>query len=237
VEYARLRFGNSDFSTAIADTNGLQRSEGSAGAGIRYRFSSALNVGLGYEKTITEFVFFPEFNDNQSDAYLISVRYDRPRFYMTLAGGYRQGKPYNGSSFTNYSTPTGGYFVSYFLTRSVELQAYGDRRETYGLLVPSFLATRYGGGINFELHRNIWLKAIGIWGTNVYGSTTAGDTVTPGQTDKTLDYGGGVSATIFRKVVWTITATESQLQSSLPGLDRKAFRVLTSFTFDGLFYR
>ncbi len=237
VEYARLRFGNSDFSGEIVDTNGLQRSEGSAGAGIRYRFSSALNVGLGYEKTITEFVFFPELNDNQSDAYLVTIHYDRPRFYLTLAGGYRQGKPYNGSSFASYSTPTGGYFVSYNLTRTVELQAYGDRRETYGLLVPSFLATRYGGGIHFQVHRNIQLRAVGIWGTNTYGSTTSGDTVTPGHTDKTLDYGGGVSTTIFRKVVWTITATESQFTSPLPGLDRKAFRVLTSFSFDNLFYR
>ncbi len=179
----------------------------------------------------------PQINDNQSDAYLMSIRYDRPRFYVTLAGGYRQGKPYNGSSFASYSTPTGGYFVSYYLTRTVELQAYGDRRETYGILVPQFLETRYGGGINFTVHEGIQLRAVGIWGTNVYGSTTAGGTVTPGHTDKTLDYGGGVTATIFRKIVWTTTATESQFQSPLPGLDRKAFRVLTAFTFDELFYR
>jgi hypothetical protein len=241
AEYARLRFGNSDLSSdfpgGLVDTNQLQRSEGSAGAGIQYRFSPALNVGLGYEKTLTEFVFFPGLNDNQSDAYLINIRYDRPRFYLTLSGGYRQGKPYNGSSFSNYSTPTGGYFASYFLTPSLELQAYGDRRETYGLLVPAFLATRYGGSIYFRVYKTLRLRALGVWGTNKYGSTTADGTVTPGYTDRTLDYGGGFSTTIFRKTVWSITATESQLQSGLPGLDRKALRVLTSFTLDQLFYR
>ena len=44
----------------------------------------------------------------------------------------------------------------------------------------------------------------------------------PEHTDKTLDYGGGVTATIFRNIVWTTTATQSQFKSPLPGLDRKA---------------
>jgi hypothetical protein len=238
AEVDRLRFGNSGLESGLlVDTNGLQRTEGAAGGGIRYRFSSALSVALGYEKTLTEFVFVPELNDNQSDAYLLNLRYDRPRFYLNLSGGYRQGKPYNGSSFASYSTPTGGYFVSYYLTRTVELQAYGDRRVTYGLLVPQFLQTRYGGGINFTVHPNVVLRALGVWGTNGYSSTTAGGTVTPGRTDKTIDYGGGVSATIFRNIVWTTYATESKFQSPLPGLDRDVFRVLTSFSFDRMFSR
>jgi len=234
-EVARLRFGNSDLAGELL--NGLQRTEGAAGAGISYRFSSALAVALGYEKTITEFVFDPQLNDNQSDAYLLNIRYDRPRLYVKLAGGYRQGTPYNGSSFASYSEPTGGYFVSYFLTRTVDLQAYGDRRVTYGVLVPQFLQTRYGGGINFTVYPKVVLRAFGVWGTNVYGSRTAGGTVTPGHTDNIIDYGGGVSATIFRHIVWTTYATESKLQSPLPGLDRSALRVLTSLSFDEMFYR
>ena len=212
--------------------------EGAVGAGIRYRFSPELNVALGYEKTITEFVFFPELQRQpEHDAYLISVRYDRPRFYLTLVGGLPAGQPLQRFELHEYNTPTGGYFASYYLTRNVELQAYGDRRETYGLLVPAFLATRYGGAINFKVHRDVQLRALGVWGTNIYGSSTAGDTQSPGHTDKTLDYGGGVTSTIFRKIVWTVTATESQFNSPLPGLDRKALRVLTSFSFDEWFYR
>jgi hypothetical protein len=239
AEYARLRFGNSENSSGIIeDTSGLQRSEVSADAGIQYRFSSALNVGLGFEKTITEFVFFPELNDNQSNAYLINIRYDRPRFYLLLSGGYREGKPYNGSSFSSYATPTGGYFVSYFLAESLELQATGDRRETYGLLVPAFLQTRYGGSIILRVYRDFHLRAIGVWGTNKYGSSTSGGSVTPGYTDRTEDYGGGVSTTIFhKKVTWSLSATESKLHSGLPGLDRNALRVFTSFNLDQLFYR
>jgi hypothetical protein len=235
AEYARLRYGNSGNASGIlADTSGLQRSEGSAEAGVQYSFSSALSVGLGYEETFTKFVFFPELNDNQSGAYLINIRYDRPRFFLILSAGYREGKPYNGSSFSSYATPTGGYFVSYFLTESLELQATGDRRETYGLLVPAFLQTRYGGSIILRVYRDFHLRAIGLWGTNKYGSTTSG----AGYTDRTEDYGGGVSTTIFhKKVLWSLSATESKLHSGLPGLDRSALRVFTSFNFDKLLYR
>ena len=129
---------------------GFQRTEGAVTVGVRYTISSALDIAASYQKTRTEFVFVPQISDNQSDAYLITLHYDRPRFYLNLSGGYRQGGPFNGSSFSPYTKPTGGYFMSYFLTRTVELQAYGDSRVTYGVLIPQFIQTRYGGGINWR---------------------------------------------------------------------------------------
>ncbi len=238
AEVARLRFGDSGFGVGvIADTSGLQRTEGALGGGVRYRFSSAFSAALGYEKTRTEFVFDPQSSDNQSDAYLVNIRYDRPRFYVNLSGGYRRGEPWNGSTFASYATPTGGYFMSYRLTSNLELRAYGDRRVTYGILIPQFLQSRYGGGINFELFPKVQLRAFGVWGTNAYGATNVEGTMTPGHTDKTLDYGGGVVTTIFRKVAWSTYATESTLTSPVPGLNRNALRVLTSLSFDALFNR
>ena len=116
--------------------------------------------------------------------------------------------------------------MSYYLTRTVELQAYGDRRETYGMLMPQFLATRYGGGINFEVHTNILLRVLGIWGTNVYGSTTGrghGDAGThrqdPGLRRRLLD------DDLSQDRLDRDRARSPSLQSPLPELDRKAFRI------------
>jgi hypothetical protein len=233
LQVARLRFGQGETQVDI-DTSRFQRTEGGAGGGFRYRFSDAFDISAGYEKTRTEFVFVPQQSDNQSDAYLVSIRYDRPRFYVNLAGGYRQGQSLNGSSFSTYSRPTGGYFISYFLTRTIELQAYGDRRVTYGVVVPQFLQTRYGGGIKFMVHPNVLLNAHGIWGTNLYGETGTGTTT---RTDTTADYGGGFSATVFRNIVWTATVTQSRFRSPLAASDRNRLRIFTGLSFDGAFKR
>jgi hypothetical protein len=182
-------------------------------------------------------VFVPETSDNQSDAYLLTVHYDRPRFYMNLSGGYRQGGPWNGSSFNSYTKPTGGYFMSYFLTRTVELQAYGDSRITYGVATPQFIQTRYGGGINWEVHPNILLRVLGIWGTNVYGETGTGGEVIPARTDSTADYGAGFSARVYRNVVLSGRVTQSTYESVRPELDREVLRFTTSISFDGVFDR
>jgi len=97
-EVARLRFGLAGGDPTVLDVSAFQRQEAAARGGIRYRISPAWDVSAGYEKTQTEFVFVPEARDNQSDAYLLGIHYNRPRFFLSLSGGYREGKPYNGSS-------------------------------------------------------------------------------------------------------------------------------------------
>jgi hypothetical protein len=233
LEVARLRFGQGETLVDI-DTSQFQRTEGRAGGGIRYQFSSSFDISAAYERTRTEFVFIPELSDNESNAYLVTIHYDRPRFYVNLAGGYRQGQAFKGSSFKEYTTPTGGYFMSYLLTRKIELQAYGDRRVTYGVVIPQFLQTRYGGGINFQVHPDVRLRAYGVWGTNVYGETGTG---TAERTDTTADYGGGFSATVFRNIVWTATVTESQFRSPVAGSGRNRLKIFTGLSFDGVFKR
>jgi hypothetical protein len=237
AEVARIRFGLVGAEPAgQVDINQFQRTEGAARGGIRYRISSAWDISAVYEKTRTVFVDVPEQRDNQSDGYLLGIHYDRPRFFVNLSGGYRQGKPYNGSSFANYSAATGSYFISYFLTRKVELQGFGTRRVTYGVVSAQFLETRYGGGMNFQVHPNVLLRVLGDDGTNKY-SATSGATGTPARNDRVSDYGGGFSAIVYRKIVLTALATESRYRSTLPGFDRNVLRFTTGLSFDGVFSR
>ncbi len=239
AEVARLRYGlvGSRANSSGIDINQFQRAEGAARGGVRYRISPAWDVSAAYEKTQTRFVDVPSLRDNQSDGYVLGLHYDRPRFFMNLSGGYRQGKPYNGSSFAPYSTATGSYFASYFLTRRVELKAYGLRRVSYGLIASQFLESRYGGGINVQVHPKILLQGFGESGTNDFSAATSAGISTPGRVDKVNNYGGGFSWNAYRKMVLTATVTESNYKSTAPGLDRSVVRFTTGISFDGQFSR
>jgi hypothetical protein len=237
LEVARLRFGLAGGDPTFIDVNAFQRQEAAVRGGIRYRISTSWDVSAGYEKTRTEFVHVSNERDNQSDAYLLGVRYDRPRFFLVLSGGYRRGKPYNGSTFGEYSNPTGSYFASYFVNRRIEFKAYGRRRVSYGILAAEFLESAIGGGINVQVHPRLLLSGTADTGTNRYGGFTANSVSTPAHTDRNLSYSGGFSALIYRKMVVTGFATRSEYRSSVTQLNRKIFSFTTSIGFQGLFTR
>lgn len=237
VDVARIRFGTLQGQPIPISTGLFDRREAAARGGFRYRLSSSWDVTAAYEKTRVEFVDVPAQRDNQSDGYLIGIHYDRPRFFANLSGGYRRGHPYNGSSYPDYSTGTGSYFASYFLTRKVEVQAYGDRRVSYGLTSSQYIQTRNGGGLNVQVHPKVLLRGFGEYGTNEFPAVTSGALLSAARTDKTANYGGGFSAIVYRKVVLTALASEYQYRSTQPGLDRNVLRFSTALSFEGLFSR
>jgi hypothetical protein len=240
AEVTRIRYrtlGGQPSGVVFVDPNQFNRTEEGARGGIRYRISSSLDISAAYEKTRTEFSQVPEQNDNQSDAYLLGIHYDRPRFFVNLSGGYRRGKPFNGSSFAEYSEPTGSYFISYFLTRTVELGAYGGARVTYGLTSSQFLEVRNGGNITVRVHPRVTLSAFGSYGTNRFPATSGGGVVTAGHTDKAIYYGGSLSAVVFRKISLTAQATESRYRSNQPDLNRNVVRYTTSLSLAEVFSR
>jgi hypothetical protein len=237
LEVARLRFGLAGADPNVIDVSAFQRQEAAARGGIRYRFSPSVDLSAGYEKTQTEFVNVSSQRDNQSDAYLLGIHYSRPRFFLNLSGGYRQGKPYNGSTFAPYSNATGSYYASYFLSRKVELKTYGRRRVSYGLESSQFLETAVGGGVNVQVHPRLLVSLNADTGTNKFPASTSGSVSTPARSDRTTNYIGGVSALVYRKMVVTANAIRSEYSSPETNLNRKVFRFTTSIGFQGLFTR
>ena len=237
LEVARLRFGLAGADPTIIDVSAFQRQEAAARGGVRYRISPSWNVSVGYEKTLTEFVYVRQERDNQSDAYLLGVRYDRPKFFLTLSGGYRQGKPYNGSTFARYSNATGSYFASYFLSRKVEVKTYGRRRVTYGITAAQYLESGIGGGVNVQVSPRVLLQWNADAGTNRFDASTSGGVTTPARSDRSISYTGGLSALIYRKMVVSGFATWSEYRSPETQLNRNVFRFTTSIGFQGLFTR
>jgi len=237
AEALRSRYSSvGDLSPVSVDQRGLDRDDYAARGGIRYRISSEWDVSAGVEATRSEFVTRPQDADNQSVAYLLGIHYSRPRLFVNLAGGYRKGRPYNRSTFPEYQTGTGSYFVSYFLTRKLEAQIYGRRGVSYGSLFPEptyFIETRNGAGMNLQVHPRVLLRGYGEYGTNDFPVPQVLGEVLTKRTDKASAVGGGFSALLVGKLVLTALVNRSSYTSLFPGLTRTVVRFSTSLSFEG----
>ena len=237
AEGERLRFEPPQGSLDVNDVGSLNRDEKAGRAGVRYVVNPHFNVSAAVEGTRTEFVETPEVRDNQSTAYLIGIHYDRPRFFLNVSVGYRQGRAFNGSSFPDFGTVTGSYFASFFATPWFEIQPYGRRTIGYGLAAdtPYFFDTRNGGAVNFRVHRRVELRGYGEAGTNDYAFPLVGPG--PKRFDHVTEYGGGISVLLTRKLVLSAIASRVKYTSNIPGLDRTITRFTTGLSFEGEFFR
>jgi hypothetical protein len=220
------------------DVSRYDRTDEATRAGIRYRFGPGWDVSVGADATRTLFVQTPEQRDNRSVAPLVGLHYDRPRFYANLYAGYRIGRP-DGSSFPAFETPTGSYFASFFVTRVLELQAYGSRHLVYGSVVdnPYYLETRNGGGVNLWVLSRLRLRGYGDYGTNDYSLAGNVSTVAASRTDRGTSFGGGFAVTVYRSAVLSVLATKTNYRSNFEGANRSIFRVTTGLTFEQEFSR
>ncbi len=214
----------------------LNRTEGAARVGMRLRLSPSFDVSAAVEGNRTEFTQASLQGDNEGNAYLLGLHYDRPRFFINLSGGYREGRPYNGSRFPVFSTPTGSYFASYFLTKKVEIQAYGGRTFIYGLFFdnPYYIETREGAALNIGVGRRVTLRGFGENSENSSPRSVVINNVSVIQRkDRGTVFGGGFSTTIFRKMAFTALASKSRYRSNVGGFTRSSLRVTGSLTVFG----
>lgn len=233
-------FGGADlrdrsFEDPVNEVTGLEiarlgREERAVRGGIRYRFRSWFDVSAMVEETSTEFVLDPHLRDNESEALLLGIHYDRPKFFVNLTAGERDGRPANGSSFPAYSEWTGSYFAQYSLTAPVDVEVFGNRDVVYGLFVdnPYFLETRQGVGLRVELGRRLAVRVWGEEGQNDYPvlvSTTGGARE---RSDDVQTLGASLSIPVWRDLALTIAGTESDYDSSIGGFDRSIVRFTTT---------
>jgi hypothetical protein len=245
-EIRRARLGlNGEIPAIAVDVHQLNRDDEVVRAGLRYRISSQWDVTLGAEGTRALFVESPETRNNQSVAYLLGIHYSRPRFFAAVSGGRREGRAFGGSIFPNYSTSTYSYFASYYLTKKLELQGFGHRGVLFGSPLPEnlvfnnlfFVETRYGGGINLEVHPRLLLRVQADYGTNEFPEPVLIGTTLTKRSDKVSIVAGGFSAILYKSVVLTGLATRQKYDSPVPSLSRTVDRFTTSLSFAGQFSR
>lgn len=217
----------------LVDVTINDRTDSAVRGGVRYRLTRQWNVSAAVEQTWSDFVESPETRNNESRAYLVGVNYERPSFWVAVSGGYREGKPRDGSSFPAYSTPTGSFFVSYFPIRWLELQAYGRRVVAYSISegAPYYFENRIGGGVNIQPLERLLLRGYAQTGPNQYPE--------PGVRTETTLYGGGLSAILARSavmgrpVVLTGLVTRTETTTDIPSDDRAVTRFTVGLSFSG----
>jgi hypothetical protein len=211
-EAQRIRYDNAG---QVVDVTINDRTETAARGGVRYRISEDWSVSSAYEQTWSDFDKVPQQRNNQSRAYLLGVQFGRPRFFVNVSGGYREGRPMDDSAFPPYSTPTGTFFASFYATRWLEIQAYGKRGVVYSIESsdPYFITNQIGGGLNIQPLDRVLVKGFATTGPNQYP-------LVPGETTERRDertiFGGGVSVRVTERGVVTglVTRDETKTTSS-----------------------
>ncbi len=208
----------------------LDRSDSAMRAGVRYRWSSFLDFSVLSETTETEFDVTPLGRDNESEAVLIGLHYDRPKFFLNLTGGTRDGKPMNGSSFPKYSETTGSWFAEYRLTAPIDVQGFGSRDVVYGLSSgnPYFLENRNGGAIRVQFGRLLSLRVAAETGENDYPVPVDSGDVPLERTDDVSTQSASLSIPLFRNLALTVGASQSDYDSNIAGHDRSVVRWTTT---------
>jgi hypothetical protein len=210
----------------------LDRNDRAARAGIRYRFSSAVDLAVAAEQTESEFETTPLL-DNRSEALLLSVQYNRPRAYLNLTVGNRQWQPAAQSTFPRYESPTGSYFASYSLVAPIELQLYGRRAGIYALSneSPFFMESRNGATAVIRAGGRVLIRAFGEMGDNDYDVREGTSSIV--RNDSVVTYGGGLSFRVYRNAGVTVQVSQSDYDSNKDDFDRSIMRVQALLSFGG----
>jgi len=214
-EVQRVRY---DDAGQVVEVSSTDHTDTAARGGVRYRISPDWSVSAAYEHTWTDFVNDPELRNNESQAYLMGLNYNRPRFFFGVSGGWREGRPKDGSSFIPYGTPTGSFFASFYATRWLEIQANGKRGVSYSVTESEtyFIENQIGGGINIQPAARVLLKGYASTGPNQY-PRSPGDPA--GRRDERTLFGGGLSVLLTDRAVLTglITRIDTVSSSSAVG--------------------
>ncbi len=175
--------------------------------------------------------------DNQTYAFLGAIHFDRPRFFVNLAGGYRRASSFNDSSFPDYATTVGSYFASWRVAGPLELQSFGHRRPIYSRSNTAlfYIETRYGGRVQLWLGSRTSVYGYGEVGTNFYPVQFLSNG--EHRDDDGIAYGGGLTFRFLQNVAVQLEARQNNLKPSTGDPERKVFRFTTGLSFNGEFKR
>ena len=220
-EWQRLRYSAGGATDPISDYSVNDRTDAAARAGLRYRFSDAVDVSLGVEGTWTDFEKLAAARDNASRAAIVGFHVQKPLLVVNFSGAYRRGEARNGSTFPGYEEPTGSGYVSVTVVRPLDVELTGRRRISYSLgsLQPYFLETRWGAGLRLRIGSLATLHGTAEQGRNRY---TVGDRPDPsGRVDDATILGGSIEVVLSRDVSLGASWTHTRYDSNVDEFDRR----------------
>ena len=239
ARWESLKTSYSDVDTGGESTTSsslLDRTEQSTQCGLRYKPNDQFSLGLLAD--VTQVRFKSEGQDRDSDGQSLRLhgRYDQSSFYVELTGGYATAEGHEALSyFPKYRTGVYRWFVSYFPSEVLELQAYGWRRPVYSYFLdnPYFFETRNGLQLNLKVTPRIVLSAFGNVGSNRYPvEVLVYDSIVT-RKDDVVSWGGGLSWNVWRAARVSAVYAKDRYTSNLPGVPRDVFRVSLNLIMGG----
>ncbi len=170
----------------------------------------------------------------------MSVEYNRPRFYVNLIGGWREGKGEDSAYFPDYSTGVGSFFVSWFPITWLEIQGFGHRSVTYSITIENpyyFDEPASAGRSTSSSATGSLVTGYGLVGPNNYPRAQLVDGEPVKRRDESEQYGGGFSVLLWRPLVLSGRVNRTVVDSNIPGESRAYTRYTAMLSFTGVFQR
>ncbi|MCK6684969.1 MAG: hypothetical protein L6R30_21415 [Thermoanaerobaculia bacterium] len=207
----------------------LDRNETAYRGGVRYAFRRYFYAGVEAEKFETRFIQGAPGRDYDTLSYLGTLRYDQPRFYLTVRAGLAEIKPIGEAQGGSVQTGTYQLFGSFFVNRFLELQGFGNRRPVPSLSGVSsyYIETLNGGGVGVKLGSRITLGASAGFGKNTYPVATG-----PYVLDENVQQlAANLTVKVFRTASLAVQVSKMTYDSQDPSRDRSISQFSTSLRF------
>lgn len=197
----------------------LDHDEQVARAGLRWLPRAGWMIGLGVERSETEFDRAALDSSNEGTAPVLEVRIDRRRFYFNADLAARSLEAREGSRFVGYDGVTGSVSVSFAPRSRSELWVYANRDLAYSLSpdYPYFEDERTGIAVGTGIGDRLFVRTFVEIGANDYTpfSPTASD-----RQEDLLAYGSSVRFSITPTLALAFQASRIEFDSNLQGGDR-----------------
>lgn len=197
----------------------LDRDEQVLRGGVHWYPRSGWTIGLGAERSRTEFDRASLDSSNEGTAPVLEVQINRPRIFFRADLAARSLEAVEGSRFVAFDGVTGSVSLNLLPGRRLDVWLYGNRGLIYSLEpeYPYLDDQRVGVSFGSELGRRIYTRLYVETGSEDYvaSSPTARE-----RADDLTAYGGSLRFTFTRSLALTFQAARLEIDSNLPGNDR-----------------
>jgi len=199
----------------------LDRQERVLRGGLEYRSGDRLRLAVGAERSEVEFALDEAGRDrsNSGTAPIVEAAYKGPRIQIEGALAFRSLEPEPGSEFVPFDETTGQVQVSWTPKWRLSYRLYGSRGLDYSLeeSYSHFTADRLGAAITSKVGRASAVSLFAETGVHDYVASRPGALA---REDDFTAYGTSIQLQLEDRLRLNLGAVRSELDSSLPGLDR-----------------
>lgn len=197
----------------------LDREERSSRVGVRWRRREGLSVGLGVERSETDFEGGVLDRSNEGTSPVLEVLWDRPRLFVQADVASRSLEAREGAAFVPYDAVTGSVSVRVEIQHSFNVTAYSSRNLVYSV-TPGYAYlddVRLGAALQAQLGDRMQTRVFAETGSNDFTAFTA---AAPERDDDLSSYGGQIGWNLGNLFQLSLQALRIEIDSNLPELDR-----------------